>query len=238
MVRAYRRLFEPDSVAVSVSVNSAALILQRGLGLVRTIILAWLLAAEQFGLFGLALLVINVLLPLFNAGLHEGVLRYAPLHERSGTLRPFVARCGVLLAVFSAVSAVVLLLCGELLEPTLFETARALAAAGSDAAGTVETTGLLRASLACVVSLAGYQTLTGLLKGLRMFRAGSVAELSTALLFTLFAVTSAAAGIPHRQGPAIQLRPEQPYGAGGLSAGPGGTPARQRPPADWRGRSA
>ena len=196
MVRAYRRLFEPDSVAVSVSVNTVALVLLRAVGLVRTIILAWLLAAEQFGLFGLSLLVINVLLPFCSAGLHEGVLRYAPLHEGRGTLRPFVARCGVLLAAFSVVSAAVLLLCSDVLEPILFETARAISAAGSDATTVVETTGLLRASLACVVTLAGYQTLIGLLKGLRMFRAGSVAELGTGVLFTVLAVTLPLMGYP------------------------------------------
>jgi len=196
MVRVYRRLFEPDSVAVSVGVNSAALVLQRGLGLVRTIILAWLLLAEQFGLFGLALLVINVLLPFGSGGLYEGVLRYAPLHEGRGTLRPFLARCGVLLAAFAGLSAVILLVFADELEPILFQAARAVSAAGPEAAGLAKTTGLLRAALACVVTLAGYQTLIGLLKGLRMFRAVSVAEFSTALLFTLLAVTLPLLGYP------------------------------------------
>lgn len=196
MVRVYRRLFEPDSVTVSVGVNSAALVLQRALGLGRTIVLAWLLLAEQFGLFGLALLVVNVLLPLGSAGLYEGVLRYAPLHEGRGTLRPFLARCGVLLAGFAAVSAAILLVFADELEPILFQAARAVSAAGPEAAGSAETTGLLRAALACVITLAGYQTLIGLLKGLRMFRAVSVAELSTASVFTVLAVALPLLGYP------------------------------------------
>ncbi len=188
------RLYRADSVATSVGLSAAASVISRLIGLARGVALAWLISQAQFGLFGVALLVVNVLLPLCSAGLYEGVTRYVPFHESAGALRKFVIRSSVL--VFGVTLAVTVIL-GLLAQPVgsvLFSAARLATGpdmpAGENSAGGA----LMLVSLACVLTLALYHTLLGLLKGLRMFRAFSAAELLSAFLFAVLAVAGALRG--------------------------------------------
>ena len=57
-----------------------------------------------------------------------------------------------------------------------------------------EPVNLMHAAILCVVALAAYQSLIGLLKGLRLFRAIAVAEVLSAVLFTVLALAVAGAG--------------------------------------------
>ncbi len=88
----------------------------RFVGLFRGVALAWLIPQGQFGLFGVALLVVNVLLPVCSAGLYEGVTRYVPWHESAGTLRRFLVRSSVLAVGLALAEA-----CGSLLSSLVFD---------------------------------------------------------------------------------------------------------------------
>lgn len=187
-------IYRADSIGVSLGASSVAAAGSRLIGLARGVALAWLIPQAEFGLFGIALLVVNVLLPICSAGLYEGVTRYAPYHESAGTLRRFAVRSGCLVVGLAAVATAVLALLAGPVSSTLFS---ATAFAGADGSASTDAAGLhslTRASLACVLSLAVYQTFLGLLKGLRMFRALSAVELTTACLFTLSALLGAFGG--------------------------------------------
>jgi len=160
----------------------------------RGIALAWLIPQAQFGLFGVALLVANVLLPLCSIGLHDGVSRYVPFHESAGRLRGFVIRSSVLVVTVALLTTVLLGLFAGPVGAALFSAA--FATSGPDTAPADHLAGgpLLRASLVCVFALALYHTLLSILKGLRMFRAFGAAELLSALMFTTLAVIGAAGG--------------------------------------------
>jgi O-antigen/teichoic acid export membrane protein len=190
----FNRLFRADSVAVSLGASAGATVISRAIGLVRGVALAWLIPQEQFGLLGVALLVANVLMPACSAGLYEGAARYAPFHESAGTLRRFIVRVSLLVAGVTLVTAGILAVFAGPVGSLLFSAGRlasgTLGSAGSDAYSIP----LTRSVLACVLTLACYQTLLGLLKGLRMFRAVGAAELFSAVTFTLAAIIGAGVG--------------------------------------------
>lgn len=181
---------------MSVGAGAIATVLSRLVGLARGVGLAWLIPQGQFGLFGVALLVVNVLLPLCSAGLYEGVTRYVPRHEAAGSLRRFLLRSAVLLGVVAVTITLVLSVFAESIGSLMFSAGRSLTAPELTGSGVVSFGGLTRVCLLCVVMLAAYHTLLGWLKGLRMFRAAGAAELATACLFTLLALFAATAGFP------------------------------------------
>jgi O-antigen/teichoic acid export membrane protein len=183
--------FRPTSVAGSVGISSAGAMFQRGLGLARGIALAWLLDAAQYGLLGLALAVLNVLLPLCSLGIYEGVMRYAPEHEQAGKVRAFLRLALIATACVTIMTLLVLLPFRESLGPQLFEAAEQVSAVETEtAATTAESARLMGMVVLCLISLIPYHVLLGLLKGLRLFRAMSIAEVAAAVLFTGLAVAA------------------------------------------------
>jgi len=195
----FSNLYRADSIGVSLGASSVAAAGSRIIGLARGIALAWLIPQAEFGLYGVALLIINVLLPVCSGGLYEGVMRYAPFHESAGTLRRFIIRSGVLVAGIAVLSTAVLAMFTGPVSWALFSTAAGTQADLAASLGDASLYGLTRASLACVVSLAAYQVFLGLLKGLRMFRALGAVELTTACLFTLLALLGASTGFVSAQ---------------------------------------
>ncbi len=190
----FNNLYRVDSIATSVVVSGAAAAVSRLVGLVRGVALAWLIPQGQFGLFGVALLVVNVLLPVCSAGLYEGVTRYVPLHESAGTLRRFLVRSSVLAVGLALATTVILSLCADAVGSVLFSTAQIAPPAGASSLHVARPTALTQACLICVMGLTAYHMLLGALKGLRMFRAHSTVELVTTCLFTLLALGGALSG--------------------------------------------
>lgn len=188
-------LLHADSIAISIGATAVASVVARLIGLARGVALAWLIPPAQFGLFGVALLVVNVLLPVCSAGLYEGVARYAPRHESGHSLRRFVFRSFITVGVIAVATTAILGLLGVPIGSALFSTARTVTTQDIAGATTADLGALMRACLVCVLALAIYHTLLGLLRGWRMFRAVGVAELIVAGLFTGVAVVGAAGGL-------------------------------------------
>lgn len=189
-------LLTPDSPAASVGAQSIAHLFGRALGLVRGLLLAWLLPPSEYGLLGVALLALNVLLPVACLGLHEGIARYAPHHEGRRTFPLFLRRASVLVLVGAAACGAVLVAASPTIGPVFFSgPAEAEQGPSTPAAAAV-----VRWTALCLLSLAPYHAMLGLLRGLRMFRAGAVAELVAAILFTLFAVAAPLLGAADAEG--------------------------------------
>lgn len=183
-MRGYRAWFRPDPVALSLGASAASTAVAQGLGLGRALALAWLLPPAEYGLFSVALLVINVLLPIGSLGLFEGIARYAPEHESRGTLARFARHSAAVMLCVSVTLMGALIVLAAYVGPLLFgDTASARA---TDADVLV----LTRAAAGCTVSLAAYHGTLALLRALRMFRASSLMEglgavTTTALLLGL-----------------------------------------------------
>jgi O-antigen/teichoic acid export membrane protein len=188
-------LFAPVPLTVSVKAYLWASAAVRGLGLFRTVVLAWLLSAAEIGSFQLGLVVANVLLPVASLGLYEGLPRFVPEHE-SGRLGRFLAR-SLGLGLLLATGICGLLLLGRAwLEPALLGAARLLGGRGLDgSAGAPPDGGLLHSVCAVVVALTAYHLMHAVLRARRMFRAASAMEMVMAVLFTLLAVLAVLAGL-------------------------------------------
>lgn len=166
------------------------MIIGRVLGLARGIALAWLVTREEFGLFHVALALVNVLMPLCSMGLPQGLLRYAAVHEAAGTLLVFVRRAMWLCLAIAAAGSVVLAVAADPLGRVFFAANEAAPIEQSGA----PTASLLRIGAGCVFSLVLYHLVSHLMKGLRLFRAANLMEVSGALLFTGSAIGAALVG--------------------------------------------
>ncbi|MHA1600319.1 MAG: hypothetical protein ACTSW2_05795, partial [Alphaproteobacteria bacterium] len=97
------RLFRSRSISQSLGIYLPIAAAYRLIGLARGVILAWLLTEREFGLFQLALLGGNVLLPVCGVGLNEALARYVPQYEARGVLCSFLRRALPFVLVVSAV---------------------------------------------------------------------------------------------------------------------------------------
>jgi len=190
-----KNLFQSDSIALSLGVNMSASIAQRGLGFARGIILAWLVSQGEFGLLGVALMVANLLMPICTVGLYEGIARYAPYHESGRTLLGFAVRSLLLTVGIAAAVTAILFVPAEAVGRFLFSAGTAATGQTGTDVAPPDPGALTRAVLICVFTMAPFHAVMALLKGLRMFRALSLMELTVALLFTLLAIGGAWAGL-------------------------------------------
>lgn len=175
-------MLRADRLSVAVGIHGAATVFSRGLGLARSIALAWLMEASEYGLLGLALLLSNVLLPLLGLGIYEGITRYTPAAEAAGKLRAFLRMAVAIVGVMGLISAAVAVIAAKPLGALLF---------GQDGA---DRSGLLLATVFCVLSLVVFHSVVGFLKGLRLFRATGAVEAISSVVFTAGAVAIALAG--------------------------------------------
>jgi O-antigen/teichoic acid export membrane protein len=178
------RLFRSERIGQGLSVYLPASALSRMVGLTRALVLARVMATEQWGLLQIALLVVNLLNPLCSLGLNDSLQRYVPMHETRGTLRRFL---GLALPSILAIGAV---LCGVVLlfaRPrgvllfTALNTGIAPAEAGANAA-------LTRMAAIAAFGLIAFFFIFATLKGLRMYRAAGLIELVHNLIFTTLAI--------------------------------------------------
>lgn len=176
------RLFRSSGVGRSLGIYLPTTLAYRMLGLIRGVILAWVLSVTEFGLFQIALLASNVLIPLCSLGWYEGLTRYIPQYESRGSLRRFLWTA-VLLAM---AGSSVLLGIGWLLRGQLSQIIFASQDMSPDAAA--RWPGLAGYVLAAVWVAIAYLLLVGTLRGLRMFMAVSALELASNLLLTILAV--------------------------------------------------
>lgn len=181
-----------DSLTQSLVASVSASLACRVVGLGRNIALAWLISKSEYGVFGIASLAANTLMPVCSLGLYEGAARYVPLYESRGMVQPFLRRLGGLLAAVLTITCGWFALSASVVGPLMFS------AAGADAVTTASAAPrtLLWFVLGCVAALAFHHTMLGAFKGLRMFRAIGLTELFTAVIFTICVV--AAAGIGFR----------------------------------------
>lgn len=183
-------LFRSDSVGSSLGFYLPAAAVSRFMGLIRGVILAWLISESQFGLFQLAVLGISVLQPLLGVGFNEALSRYVPQHEARHTLRAFLARAVPMGVVIALVLCSAAWLAAGPIGRFLFTSLPEAGVAPIDA--DAETLGRLAAVTTFCLIL--YFLLLAVLRGLRMFRAISVIETTYHFGFTVLAVVAALAG--------------------------------------------
>jgi len=181
-------LFRSAALSQAMGVYLPATVALRLINLGRILLLTWWMARQQFGLLTMILLTMNVMVPLCSVGLHEAVARYVPQHETRGSLVRFIQGSAGLLVVVALVSVVVMIVLarplGVFLYAQVFTDSHAGASFAADAPQ------LARLTAVVIGVLIAYFYLLSLLKGLRMFYALSVVELTHAVLFLAGAVAA------------------------------------------------
>ena len=180
-------LFRPSTLTGSLRLYIPANAVWRFLGLVRNVLLTWLLPAVEFGRFGLALMLINVVVPLAGLGLHETVTRYIPAFEGRDRLWPFVRRAIALTLISASVVGVVVIAGAPWFAERVFQRGTDIHAIGP--AGP-ELITLCRWTGVAIVTLTLYQLMFGLLRGARLFMALSLMECCSAAVFTGLAIAT------------------------------------------------
>ncbi len=183
-------LFRSETVSESLSVYLPTVFASRFIGLVRGVVLAWLLTKGEFGLLQVALIVVSILDPLCSAGLNEAVARYVPQYETKQALRAFLRRAVILVLSIGGGLTVVVALWAEPIGRFFFAT---LNRDGIGVDPRVCVT-LTRMATATTLALIVYYLPLSILKGLRMFRAVSLMELVSNVTFMAAAVLVAFAG--------------------------------------------
>jgi O-antigen/teichoic acid export membrane protein len=178
------RLFRSETVSESLRVYLPATLLSKALGLARGMVLPWLMVPSEYGRLGVALMVVNLLLPVCSAGLNDAVQRYVPYHESRGSLRRFLRTAVPLVLAAGSVAALILLLAAAPVGSFLFQALEAdsPATTGDKAAA------LTRVAVLTALALVVFFLIVSTLKGLRMYRAIGLIELSTNAGFAVLAV--------------------------------------------------
>lgn len=175
------RLLHIGSVTESVGIYVTAKIAQKGIGLVRVLILAWLLASVpvQYGLVGAATVVMGVGAVLVSLGGNHGLVRYASRFVARGQLRTLSRRSLLWLACGTLLTGAAAMACSGPIASHLL--------AAREGASAVSYRSLLWLTWACIVNAvleANYNNLLGLLNGLRAYRLIAALELTFAVAFT------------------------------------------------------
>ncbi len=189
------RLFRAKSLGQALGIYLPATAAFRLMGLVRSVILAWLIPKSDFGLMLVALLVVNVLTPIGGLSLHDAVARYVPMFEARGAVRAYLRTVTPLVLVIAAIVAAVLLATADPVGVWLFRSlSGGPRTASPETTDVTEVVALARWVAAAVLAMAVYFFLLSVLKGLRMFLAMSLMEMAQAALFTAAAVSAALLG--------------------------------------------
>lgn len=185
------RMFRAESVTGSLGVYLPATAAARVVGLARGIILARLISEQEFGLFQITLLVVNLLNPLCGLGLNEGVARYVPMYETQGRLASYLRRVMPFVFTVAMVLSAAVYFAAQPLGQWIYETA---ATNGHAAVAPATWSALTRIAAACTFGTVVYFLLLAVLKGLRMFRAVSLLELLNNVMFTALAILLSVSG--------------------------------------------
>lgn len=176
-----RGLFASSASTAAMGLYIPATAAVRLINFARIIMLTWWMTTQQFGLFNILLLVINVLTPVCSLGLNEAVTRYVPQFESRGRLNDFVRRALLLVGAVAGISTLVLLVLAPLVGQRFFgqlvydEQIRRVVRQ--------ELGQLTQLSAIVIGLLILYFFLLAVLKGLRMIRALAFAELLHSLAF-------------------------------------------------------
>ena len=178
-------MFRAAGLLESLGVYLPAAGLTRLVGLGRAILLIWLLPVEEFGLLSVALLVVNVAQPVCSLGLNEAIGRYVPHHEAKGSLLPFVRRAARLVLAAGLILTALLAVGGPFVGEALLGSR--LVEAAHPVHQSQRLGALIGMIAAATLGLIAYWLVGSVLRGLRLFRALSVMELGSSLLFAVLA---------------------------------------------------
>ncbi|MGC9453666.1 MAG: lipopolysaccharide biosynthesis protein [Phycisphaerae bacterium] len=167
----------------SMTVYVPAMILQKGIGLARLLLMVHLLSRVEYGLWAVGAFLFDVLAPVITLGSNHGLTRYVSFYEARGEVRRFYRRIRLPILAVCVVLAGVALANSDLL-------ARHVVASRAEAenAEAVEYMQICLAAIANAFLIALYLNLLGFCYGLRTYRLVALLEILFNVAFTAAAV--------------------------------------------------
>lgn len=174
-------LFRHASLDKAMGVYLPATVVFRLINFARIWLLTWWMTRQQFGLLTMILLTMNILAPLCSLGLNEAITRYIPQHETRGTLWSFMGRSATLLLGVTIASIALMFVFAPTLGVVFY--AQVFTERSEFLQFKADAPQLAQLSAVVIGVMIAYFYLLAFLKGLRMFTALSLVELSHSLLF-------------------------------------------------------
>ncbi|MFW6065425.1 MAG: lipopolysaccharide biosynthesis protein [Planctomycetota bacterium] len=170
-------------MAESMTVYVPAMVLQKGIGLARLLLMVHLLSRAEYGLWAVGAFLFDVLAPVITLGSNHGLTRYVSFYEARGEVRRFYRRIRLPILGVCVALAAVALVNSDLL-------ARYVVASRVDAEGieTARHTRICLAALGNALVIALYLNLLGFCYGLRTYRLIALLEIMFNVTFTAAAV--------------------------------------------------
>jgi len=160
---------QTDTLAASVIVMLLLVVMQRGIGFLRSVMFCKWLTDEQLGQWDMALGFIMLASPLIMLGIPGSFGRYVEYFRHRKQLKPFLRRVTATTAVSVLLAAVIALLVPRPLAEFVF--------------GDADYAGLAMLTVACLVAVSLFNYLTTLLLALRQARVASLMHLLMSVLF-------------------------------------------------------
>jgi len=169
-------------MAESLGIYVPAMILQKGLGVVRVLLFMRLMSPAEFGLWGVGLMIFLIAAPVATGGANHGLMRYVSLYEARGQLAAFYRRIrGRCILAAVAVTAVGIAASGWITHGVIASRVESPAAAFTYRYQLY----VCLAAMVNVLAGAMYYDLSGFLFGMRAYRLASAAELIFSVVFTV-----------------------------------------------------
>jgi len=99
----WKKFFIKETIAESAIIVMVFQFLLRGLGIIRGIVFARALGPFEYGIYSLALVLVNMLIPIVTLGVPSSFSRYIPYYESKGALEFFIKRTYLFMAVLSII---------------------------------------------------------------------------------------------------------------------------------------
>jgi len=164
-----KRLFNKETAIQSVKIVFIFQILLSGIRFIRGVLFARILGPSQYGIFGLAFMLVSLVSPLIILGITGSLSRYIPKYEQKGMLTDFLMRLQWFPLISSLFFPAICIIYAEQISQLIFNTA-------------VYRTLVIIVSITIVPTII-YQLIWSTLWGLRNFLVRSLLELSYGVLF-------------------------------------------------------
>ncbi len=177
------RLLKVGTMAESMTVYVPAMMLQKGVGLVRLLLLVHLLSNVEYGLWAVGAFLFDIITPVVTLGSNHGLTRYVGLYEARGEIRSFYRRIR-----WPILAVCVLLTAGAFSGADLLARHVVASRAEAEVADAARYMRVCLAALANVLVMALYLNLLSFLYGLRTYRLIAALEVLFSVGFTVLAV--------------------------------------------------
>ena len=180
-------LTKAGSMTDAIGTYVPAMILQKGVGLARVVLLAHLMRRHegQYGLWGIGLMIALLAAPVLTLGADQGLRRYVGFYEARGQLAAFHKRMQWSLAIVCAGVGLLWFISSGYV--TRWVIVSRIETVGITYA---EQHAVCLAALANAMLVAMYHNLQGFLTGMRVYRLVSVLEVMFSVMFTVLAVVA------------------------------------------------